>query len=296
MYSFEQLKIFVTVCECGSFSAAARKLKRAQSGVSQSVANLELAINQDLFTRDKNIPKLTATGHALLPIAKSILSQQQYFDQKVESLDKSIENELFIAIDECLVTDELLAILTQLAEQFPITNFDLTISATFDVEEAVRSNKAHVGIIFADGELREDMDFFTLGQMRFLTVASPEHALANLTRVRDSDLKAHRQIVHRSASQKELWFSYGISSNFWYANTHQMLAKLACQGIGWAVIPELIATPLVEQGKLLALPVTHEQDGWLTTAGCLVSRSHSSGPVLESFIAALQATKLAVTR
>ena len=57
MYSFEQLKIFVTVCECGSFSAAARKLKRAQSGVSQSVANLELAINQDLFTRDKNIPK-----------------------------------------------------------------------------------------------------------------------------------------------------------------------------------------------------------------------------------------------
>ncbi|EGU31198.1 transcriptional regulator, LysR family protein, partial [Vibrio ichthyoenteri ATCC 700023] len=32
MYSFEQLKIFVTVCECGSFSAAARKLSRAQSG------------------------------------------------------------------------------------------------------------------------------------------------------------------------------------------------------------------------------------------------------------------------
>ncbi|GAL17166.1 hypothetical protein JCM19235_5715 [Vibrio maritimus] len=35
MYSFEQLKVFVAVCEYGSFSAAARKLGRAQSGVSR---------------------------------------------------------------------------------------------------------------------------------------------------------------------------------------------------------------------------------------------------------------------
>jgi len=290
MYSFEQLKIFATVCECGSFSAAARKLGRAQSGVSQSVANLELAINQELFTRDKNIPRLTATGQALLPIAKSILNQQQYFDQKVESLDKSVENELVIAIDECLVTDALLRIFSNVAELFPITNFDVITVSTFDVEELVRTNKAHVGIIFADGELREDMDFFTLGQMRFLNVTSPEHPLANLTVVRDTDLKAYRQIVHRSATQKELWFSYGISSTFWYANTHQMLAKLACQGIGWALIPDQMAIPLIEQGKLVQLPVAHEKDGWLTTTGCLVSRSHSSGPVLDSLLEALQAS------
>ena len=79
MYSFEQLKVFVTVCESGSFSAAARKLKRAQSGVSQSIANLEIAIDQELFNREKNIPVLTNTGKALLPVAdaQSILEQQK---------------------------------------------------------------------------------------------------------------------------------------------------------------------------------------------------------------------------
>ena len=86
MYSLEQLKIFVTVCEAGSFSAAARQLKRAQSGVSQSIANLEIAIDKTLFNRDKNTPVLTKQGTALLPIAKSILHQQQNFDQKDESL------------------------------------------------------------------------------------------------------------------------------------------------------------------------------------------------------------------
>ncbi|GIU24094.1 LysR family transcriptional regulator [Shewanella schlegeliana] len=290
MYSFEQLKIFVTVCECGSFSAAARKLKRAQSGVSQSVANLEVAINQELFLRDKNIPRLTSNGQALLPIAKSILNQQQYFDQKVESLDNSIENELVIAIDECLVSQSILKVLSMMAEQFPTTHFEVITASTYDIEELVRSSKAHVGIIFSDGELKEDMDFFTLGQTRFLYVTSPTHPLANLTVVRDSDLKMHRQIVHRNATQKELWFSYGISSKFWYANRHDMLAKLASQGTGWALIPDEMAVPFIAQGELVHLPVAHEIDGWLTTNGCLVSRCHSSGPVLERLLEALKFT------
>lgn len=63
--------------------------KRAQSGVSQSVANLEVAINPKLFTRDKNIPRLTSNGQTLLPIAKSVLSQQQHFNQKIELLDNT---------------------------------------------------------------------------------------------------------------------------------------------------------------------------------------------------------------
>ncbi|MEL0661106.1 LysR family transcriptional regulator, partial [Psychromonas arctica] len=73
-----QLKVFITVCETGSFSATARKLKRAQSGVSQAIANIEISINQTLFNREKNTPLLTENRKALLPIPKSILHQQIY--------------------------------------------------------------------------------------------------------------------------------------------------------------------------------------------------------------------------
>ncbi|ABV88652.1 LysR family transcriptional regulator [Shewanella pealeana] len=288
MYSFEQLKIFVTVCETGSFSAAARKLKRAQSGVSQAISNLEIAINQELFNRDKNTPVLTENAKALLPIAYSILHQQQYFDQKIESLTKADEHQLVIAIDESLMNGDFVKILTPLADKFPITHIELISASTFDVEELVRKGKAQVGIVYADGELKVDMDFFVLGQARFLTVASPMHALAALPVVHDSDLKAHRQCVHRSAKQKELWFSYGISSAMWYANTHQILLELVDNGIGWAVVPELLVKERIKQSSLVALPVAHEYNGWLTAVGCLVSRSHGSGPVLESLIARLQ--------
>ncbi|MGS0827180.1 LysR family transcriptional regulator [Shewanella sp. 0m-8] len=288
MYSFEQLKIFVTVCETGSFSAAARKLKRAQSGVSQAVANLEIAINQELFSRDKNTPNLTDNGKALLPIAYSILHQQQYFEQKIASLAKEDEHELVIAVDESLINDEFLAILAPLADKYPITHFEIITAATFDVEQQVRSGKAQLGIIYADGELKVDMDFFVLGQARFLTIASPHHDLARLPIVQDSDLKAQRQCVHRSAKQQELWFSYAISSMVWYANTHQTLVKLVAQGVGWAVVPELLVSEHIKRGEIVALPVAHEYNGWLTTVGCLVSRSHSSGPILASLTGLLQ--------
>lgn len=288
MYSFEQLNVFVTVCEQGSFSAAARKLKRAQSGVSQAIANLEITINQELFNREKNIPVLTENGKALLPIAKSILHQQKYFDQKVESLTKEYEHELVIAVDESLMNSELLQILTPLADQFPITNFDIITTSTFDVEELVQKGKAQVGIVYADGELKVDMDFFLLGQARFLTIASPNHELTRLPIVQDSDLKRYRQCVHRSAKQKELWFSYGISAMIWYANTHQTLVELVHNGIGWANVPELLVKKNIQQGKIVSLPVAHEYNGWLTPIGCLVSRSRSSGPVLASVTDLLQ--------
>ncbi|QUM75739.1 LysR family transcriptional regulator [Moritella sp. 24] len=288
MYSFEQLKVFVTVCESGSFSAAARKLKRAQSGVSQAISNLEIAINQPLFSREKNTPALTENGKALLPIAKSLLHQQRYFDQKVEALAKEYEHELVIAIDESLMSDDFLQILVPLANQFPITNFEIITASTFDIEELVRSGQAQVGIVYADGELKVDMDFFLLGQARFLTISSPEHALAQLSIVQDADLKGYRQCVHRSAKQKELWFSYGISAMIWYANSHQVLVGLVQQGIGWANVPELRVKEGIKQGKIISLPVAHEYHGWLTSVGCLVSRSHAGGPVLESLIELLQ--------
>ncbi|WP_041416551.1 LysR family transcriptional regulator [Shewanella halifaxensis] len=288
MYSFEQLKIFVTVCETGSFSAAARKLKRAQSGVSQAIANLEITINQELFNRDKNTPILTDNGKALLPIAQSILHQQQYFEQKIESLAKASEHELIIAVDESLINDDLLGILVPLAEKFPITHFEIIAASTFDVEELVRKGKAQIGIIYADGELKVDMDFFILGQARFLTIASSKHELAQLPVVQDSDLKSYRQCVHRSAKQKELWFSYAISTMVWYTNTHQNLVTLVEKGVGWAVVPEWLVKSNIERGEIVALPVAHEYNGWLTTVGCLVSRSHGSGPVLENVIDSLK--------
>lgn len=243
--------------------------------VSQSIANLEIAIDQELFNREKNIPVLTSTGKALLPVAKSILDQQKYFDQKVESLAQEDEHELIIAIDESIIDTNFIKIISSLADQFPITHFEIITTSTFDVEDLVKRGKAHIGIIYTDGELKVDMDFFLLGQARFLTVSSADHELSKLPAVQDSDLKRYRQCVQRSSKQRELWFTYGISSMLWYANTHKTIIDLVEQNVGWANVPEMMVMEGINKGELVALPVVHEHGGWITPVGCLgVTPSH----------------------
>lgn len=282
MYSLEQLKIFVAVSKMGSFSAAARKLKRAQSGVSQAIANLEISINQELFDRSLNKPVLTRAGKALLPIAESVLHQTLNFEQKIESLDKQHEHSLVFAIEESLLDSSLLAALGQLADDFPTTIIEIVSTTTFDVERMVGEGKAQVGIIYADGKMQNSMDFFTLGHNRFLTVVSPTHPLTLLTSVKESDLRKHRQVAMRSSEGEQLWFSYAISNQVWYANNHQTIAGLVEQGVGWAMIPEQLAAASLDSGSLISLNLEFEPHGWITTIDCITSRSHTAGPVLKA--------------
>jgi len=288
MYSLEQLKIFVAVCDTGSFSAAARKLKRAQSGVSQSIANLEISINQVLFDRSLNKPILTDEGQALLPIAQSILNQTINFEQKIVSLEKKHEHSLVLAIEESLLDSSLLAALSQLADDFPSTIIEIVATSTFDVERMVSDGNAQIGIIYADGKMQNTIDFFTLGHNRFLTVVSPTHPLAALTSVKESDLRSHRQVAMRSSSGEQLWFSYAISSQVWFANNHQTIAGVVEQGVGWAMIPEQLATVSINAGSLVSLKLEFEPHGWITTIDCITSRSHTAGPVLNAALAQLK--------
>ena len=58
--SLDQIRTFVAAVDEGSFSAAARKLRRVQSAVSGWVGGLEAQFGVTLFDRTGRYPKLTA--------------------------------------------------------------------------------------------------------------------------------------------------------------------------------------------------------------------------------------------
>lgn len=62
--SLEQFKALLAAAETGSFSAAARRLGKAQSVVSTAIANLEIDLGLELFDRSGRYPVLTEAGAA----------------------------------------------------------------------------------------------------------------------------------------------------------------------------------------------------------------------------------------
>ena len=69
-------------------SAAARKLGRVQSAISQAVQAMETALQVTLFDRSRKIPTLTETGAALLDDARAVLAKiREEIDEVEAELD-----------------------------------------------------------------------------------------------------------------------------------------------------------------------------------------------------------------
>ncbi|MCT5576575.1 LysR family transcriptional regulator [Pseudomonas aeruginosa] len=69
----ESLEAFVQAVSLGSFSAAARKLGKSQSTVSEAIARLEIDLGLELFDRSGRQPQLTEAGRTLLGRVEEVL-------------------------------------------------------------------------------------------------------------------------------------------------------------------------------------------------------------------------------
>jgi DNA-binding transcriptional LysR family regulator len=84
--SLDQLRTFIAAADEGSFSAAGRRLRRAQSVVSKTLANLEGQLGMKLFDRSPRRPVLTKQGRALLNAARTVAGEMDLFKAHAKGL------------------------------------------------------------------------------------------------------------------------------------------------------------------------------------------------------------------
>ncbi|MCC3263692.1 LysR family transcriptional regulator, partial [Paenibacillus polymyxa] len=72
----------MAAAEAGSFSAAGRRIGRAQSAVSTAVGLLEADLGVELFDRSRRIAVLTPAGEVMLLEAKELLRQAGGLSQR----------------------------------------------------------------------------------------------------------------------------------------------------------------------------------------------------------------------
>src|ERR1700688_3483009 len=97
--SLDQLRTFIAAPDEGSFSAAGRRLRRAQSVVSQTLANLEGQLGVKLFDRSARLPLLTDQGRALLAAARAVAGDIDLFKARAKGLAGGLEPELSLVAD-----------------------------------------------------------------------------------------------------------------------------------------------------------------------------------------------------
>src|SRR5579863_797816 len=175
--SLDQLRIFIVAADEGSFSAAGRRLSRAQSVVSQTLANLEGQLGVKLFDRSARFPVLTDQGRALLADARKVAGDVAAFKAQAKSLAGGLEPELSVAVDVMFPEVPFTRVVTAFQKEFPATllRFDVESSAVVD---PVLDRRCAVGVVGSWSLVSPQLTHERLLAVRIPIVVSSKHPLA----------------------------------------------------------------------------------------------------------------------
>lgn len=263
MPTIEQLHIFVATVETGSFSAAARRLGKAQSAVSQQIINMEIDCNQTLFDRSGRYPKLTAAGESLLEHAKAVLAQHQRLLNQMVNLGTNTPKRFSLAIDEGVPYSGLTKQLLTLEQHYPQLQLEILTATSQDIIRLVTAQRVDMGVIFSMEQYPQKIDFEALGAVNFEPLASTSHPLAQLNTAHIDMLKLHRQLVIGAKDTEHNGYKLEHSPDVWYADNYYVLLELTKAGFGWALLPEHLALNEIDKQQLCRIPMAFEQFGWV---------------------------------
>jgi DNA-binding transcriptional LysR family regulator len=262
--TLDQLHLLTVVVEAGSFSAAARRLHRAQSVISYTIANLEAQLGVALFARDGRRPVLTEAGRALIADARRIGRQVDELRARAAALRRGLEAELGVAVDVMFPTARLVAALDDFARDYPTVGLRLRIEALGGVAQLVLDGACQLGVAGWLANMPDALERRAIGEVRLIPVAAPTHPLARAQAppghasspgsIGGARLREEVQLVLADGTALTEGQDFGVLAlRTWRLGDLGAKHALLLAGLGWGNMPaEMVANDLAA-GRLVQL-------------------------------------------
>ncbi|VXA77333.1 MULTISPECIES: LysR family transcriptional regulator [Aeromonas] len=251
--SLEQLKALLAAAETGSFSAAARKLGKAQSVVSTAISNLEIDLGLELFDRSARYPVLTEAGTRIHQEATILLAQSERLQAIAGELAAGVESRLTLAIDDDSHLPWLGSLLEAFATRYPGVELELLFPLMEDVTELLKSGRAQLGISYQKERPERELASCSLGSVKMPLVVSPDHPLARKTPLRESDLQGARQLMVTGRREGTERHRFRLSAQVWWVEGDLGILELVKLGLGWASVPDFLLHRPLARGEVVVL-------------------------------------------
>jgi DNA-binding transcriptional LysR family regulator len=281
--SLDQLRAFIAAADEGSFSAAARKLYRAQSAVSGWISGLEEQLDVVLFDRTTRFPKLTPEGALLLADARHVVSGVDAMKARAKLMAGGLEAELSVVIDVFFPTITISAVAKAFAEQFPLTPLRLFVEGMGAAYQPVLDQRCNLGILASLPLEFPSLISEPLGEVPLVIVAAPSHPLAKIQgQISTRDMAKHVQLVLTDRSDLLANRDYGVfSPSTWRLADLSTKYALLKNGVGWGSMPRHMVKSDITEGKLVHLDV---RAGLALTMSAFYRASAPPGPAGRWFI------------
>lgn len=289
--TLDQIRTFIAAAEQGSFSAAGRKLRRAQSVVSHTLANLEAQLGVTLFERSGRYPQLTEEGESLLRNARAVADHMDDFKARARSIREGLEPELSAAMDVMYPMQAITHAVGRCRELYPNTPLRLYVEALGGVVQPVLDGSCRIGVIGSLPTVPDELVAEPLVVVPFATVVAPQHPLAKARKpLSNAELSKHVQLVLTDRTSLSSGRNFGVISPLTWR-----LADLGAKhaflraGFGWGHMPVHMVRGDLDQGQLVEI---RAHANATTRAGlemqAVYRKDAPPGPVGRAFIEALR--------
>ncbi|WP_380160600.1 LysR family transcriptional regulator [Kineococcus sp. R86509] len=241
------LQHFVAVVDEGGFTRAAAKLRVAQPGVSAQVRNLERELGQALFERHARGATLTAAGQVALPHARAALASAAAVADDVAALTGLLRGTLRVGMLLSSSGMQMPALLREFRDLAPAVELRVTEDDAANLLIAVREGTLDVvWTATADREL-DDLTGVTVAHEPLAALVATDHRWARRRTVTLAELCGEpllsvppggglRTVLDETCAAHGLTYRIALE-----ANSPVLLASLAAQGLGVALVPASFA-------------------------------------------------------
>jgi DNA-binding transcriptional LysR family regulator len=288
--SLDQLRSFIAAAEEGNFSAAARRLNRAQSVISQTIANLEAQLGVPLFARAGRYPTLTEAGRLLLADARAVTYTMNALKTRARGMAAGLEPELSVAIDVMFPSSILTQAAAAFSARFPATPLRLYVEALGGVAKAVLDQQCRLGVVGTLPLAMPELVTERLLGVRMVFVAAPTHPLARQPGPLPlCALANHIQLVLTDRTDLSEGQEFRvISPRNWRLADLGAKHDFLLAGLGWGGMPyEKVARDLAE-GALVELHIQDAPDAEIMPMSATYRADSPPGPAGRWFVEQLK--------
>lgn len=171
MDQLKAIRVFIRVCELGSFSAASEDLGYARGAASAMVSQLEKHLGVVLLRRTTRSLQLTGEGEVYLRQARGIVASLDSLDDEVGGADRMVRGELRVQIPAGLARMVLAPSLPRFLDSYP--GIRLEILSRNGLPDFV-GERIDAAVMVGEVPM-QDVVRRSIGRIPFLTVASPAY-------------------------------------------------------------------------------------------------------------------------
>lgn len=283
---FRQMKYFISVVECSSFTEAAEQCYISQSAISQQIRSLEKELGVELIHRENRRFTLTPAGKYFYEQSKGILNEVEDIRRETFRIGKDKEMELKIGYLRCYSGQELHQAVAEFSRLYPEVSIYIVNGTHEELYDLLRFGGADLVLTDQRRAFSDKYANFQLlkcGCYAELSVRSP---LAEQESVTMEELKRQACILISSREQQNIEEDYykntlGFGGRFLFAENLEEGRLMVAGNRGFLPVEKVGTFPPCGTG-VKRLPVM-EQGQQLKRNYCLFWVKENASYYIEEF-------------